>query len=225
MEFKTLGLADAEVKFAGDSLSFTGYASKFGGVDSYGDTIKAGAYADVIRATGGVVKMYANHGWLRGELPIGKMFIEQDDIGLKVTGAEFTKGMRLADDTALAVKHGTMSGLSIGYKLRKDDYATRSDGGRDILRVSELKEVSVVDYPADASATIDEVKAAIDQAESLKEIESLLRDAGGFSRADACALVARVKSLAHGDRAAEAKRQGNGAIAAAVLQHLYIPRA
>jgi HK97 family phage prohead protease len=224
MQFKTLGMAQAEIKFAGDSPSFTGYASKFGGVDSYGDTILPGAYTKALAETGGVVKMYANHGWLRGELPIGLIHVSQDDAGLKVDGAEFTKGMRLADETALAVRHGTMAGLSIGYKVARSSYTTRADGGRDIKTIDVLKEISVVDYPADSAATIDEVKAAIEQADSLKEIESLLRDAGGFSRADACALVARVKSLAHGDRDAEAKRQMTGAIAAAVLQHLYIPR-
>lgn len=50
---------------------------------------------------------------------------------------------------------------------------------------------------------IESFKAPIDDAKSLKEIESLLRDAAGFSRADATALVARVKSLCRGDHDAE----------------------
>jgi hypothetical protein len=39
----------------------------------------------------------------------------------------------------------------------------------------------------------------------LKEIEALLRDAGGFSRADAVALVSRIKSLSLRDAEAEEK--------------------
>ena len=50
-----------------------------------------------------------------------------------------------------------------------------------------------------------DVKSALEEAESLKEIESLLRDAGGFSRSDATSLVARIKSMTHGEREAEAK--------------------
>lgn len=50
---------------------------------------------------------------------------------------------------------------------------------------------------------IESLKAPIEDAKSLKEIESLLRDAAGFSRADATALVARVKSLCRGDHDAE----------------------
>lgn len=47
------------------------------------------------------------------------------------------------------------------------------------------------------------MKSAINDAESLKEIESILRDVGRFSRADATALVARIKSLTHGERDAK----------------------
>jgi hypothetical protein len=39
----------------------------------------------------------------------------------------------------------------------------------------------------------------------LKEIESLLRDTGGFSRNDATALVSSVKRIALGDRGAKEK--------------------
>ena len=47
---------------------------------------------------------------------------------------------------------------------------------------------------------IEPLKAVIEAAQSLKDVESLLRDAAGFSRADATALVARIKSMCHGDR-------------------------
>ncbi|MGP4843316.1 hypothetical protein ACTXGQ_04220 [Marinobacter sp. 1Y8] len=49
------------------------------------------------------------------------------------------------------------------------------------------------------------LKSAIGEAESLKQIEALLRDAAGFSRADATALVARIKSLSRGERDDETK--------------------
>ncbi|MFZ3205698.1 MAG: HK97 family phage prohead protease, partial [Pseudomonas sp.] len=128
--------------------------------------------------------------------------------------AEFTAGIRMADEAALAVKHRTVNGLSIGYRVSEEKSKRKADGkGRDIFGIDFLKEVSVVDWPADGNALID-VKSSIEEAESLKEIESLLRDAAGFSRADATALVSRIKSLSHGDRVDEQKRLA-GELAAA----------
>jgi len=47
------------------------------------------------------------------------------------------------------------------------------------------------------------IKTVIEEAETLKDIEALLRDAAGFSRTDATALVSRIKSLCRGDHDAE----------------------
>lgn len=203
MDFLTIDLKRADLKFSDDGGAFTGYASVFGGVDSHGDTIHPGAYTDVLNAVD-TVKMYFNHGWLKGEMPIGKMKLAQDDIGLKVTHAEFTPGLRMAQDVSYAAKHGTVDGLSIGFRPDPETTKRKSEGrGRDIYRIAYLKEVSVVDWPSDGAARMSDVKAAIDEAESLKEVERLLRDAAGFTRADACALVSRIKSLARGERDAE----------------------
>ena len=204
MEFKTLRLSDAQIKFASDKPSFTGYASKFGGVDDYGDTILPGAFTKAVAVTGGEVKMYLNHGWLRRELPVGKMFVEQDDTGLFVKGAEFTPGLDAAEAVIAAVRHGTVDGLSIGFGLLPGGFTKRAKG-RDIHEIEYLKEVSIVDFPADSAARIEDVKASIDKCESLQEIETLLREAGGFSRTDATSLVGRIKSMAQ--REAEVKRK------------------
>jgi HK97 family phage prohead protease len=209
MEFKTTPLADAELKFANDKPTFTGYASVFGGVDTYGDTIHPGAFKAAI-GEGAEVKMYFNHAWIKRELPIGKMLVKEDARGLFVERGEFTPGLKMADEVALAVRHGTVTGLSIGYRVNEAGVKEKKEGGRDIYEIDLLKEVSVVDWPSDSQAQID-MKLAIHEAESLKEIEALLRDAAGFTRADATALVSRIKSLGHGDRDAETKR-----IAAAV---------
>lgn len=203
MDFLTIDLSRAELKFADDGSAFTGYASVFGGVDSHGDTIHQGAYTDVLN-TVDTVKMYFNHGWLKGEMPIGKMKLSQDAVGLKVERAEFTPGLRLAQDVSYAAKHGTVDGLSIGFRPDPETTKRKSEGrGRDIYRIAYLKEVSVVDWPSDGAARMSDVKSAIDEAESFKEVERLLRDAAGFTRSDACALVARVKFLTRGERDVE----------------------
>lgn len=202
MDIKNLALADCQLKFSSGDRSFTGYASVFGGVDTYGDTIHPGAFKPVI-GDGSWVKMYYNHGWLRDELPIGKLFVKEDDVGLRVLESEFTPNIKLADDVYNALAHGTVDAMSIAYKLSPSGYSRKADGGRDIRAFKVLREVSVVDDPADASALVDDVKSAIESSASFKELETLLRQAGGFSRTDSCALVARIKALAHGDRAAE----------------------
>jgi len=204
MEYKTLKLLDAQIKFADDKPTFTGYASVFGGNDDYNDTIHPGAFTKAL-ATSAEVKMYFNHGWLRRELPIGKMHLKQDSRGLLVESAEFTEGLKAAEDVARAVRHGTVDGLSIGFGVEPSGVKRKANGGKDIFEIKYLKEVSVVDFPADESARIADVKSALDECATLKEIETLLREAGGFSRADATSLVGRIKSLAHGERDAEMK--------------------
>src|SRR5690606_18257485 len=90
----------------------------------------------------------------------------------------------------------------IGY--RPVQITDHGDGHRDLKEI-ELIEISIVESPADLGATISDVKSAIAEAMSLKEIEALLRDAGGFSRADATALVSRIKALSRGEREDEQK--------------------
>jgi HK97 family phage prohead protease len=205
MEFKQISLHDAQIKFAQDGInSFSGYASVFGGVDSYGDTIHRGAFTKALEG-GTEIKMYYNHGWRKDQMPIGKMFVKQDDIGLFVERAEFTTGIKLADDVALAVKHGTIDGISIGFGMKEGGFKRKATGGKDIYEIEVLKEVSIVDFPADDNARIMGFKSAIEEAKTVREVEAALRDLGGIDRATACLLVSRVKSLVQGELAAEAK--------------------
>lgn len=192
MLHKTLALADCEVKVAGDSATFSGYASVFGGVDSYGDTILKGAY-DYTLKKHGKPKMFVNHdAWA---LPVGKWLVaKEDDKGLFVEG-EFTPGMNAAEEARAALKHGTVDGLSIGYWLKAGDYEELDDGKRLITRVSHLAEVSIVTWPADGAARVDlaSVKSAVDTIETIRDFERFLRDAGGLSKGLTEALVSRAK--------------------------------
>lgn len=207
MEFLTLDLSRTQLKFADDGGSaFTGYASVFGGTDTYGDTVHPGAFTEVL-AESDTVKMYFNHGWLKGEMPVGKMKLSQDGYGLRVEHAEFTPGLEIAQQVAAAARHGTVDGLSIGYRPDPSGTKRKAEGrGRDIYKVAYLKEVSVVDWPADRAARMSSVKSAIDEAISLKEIEDLLCETAGYSRTDVGWLVSRIKSLARGERDAEKKQ-------------------
>lgn len=204
---KTLSLSDSEIKLDAEKGVFSGYASVFGGVDSYGDTIVRGAYESTLR-TNGKPKMFFNHN--AAQIPIGKFTVaKEDDRGLLVEG-ELTAGNSLAEDVRAALKHGTVDGLSIGYWLKKGDY-DETDKGRVIRRVHRLAEVSIVTFPADEAARVDlaSVKSEdIDAIESIKDFERFLRDAGGLSNGLAKAITARAKivfSVREGHEQIEAK--------------------
>lgn len=212
MEQKSISLEVAEFKAEGDTRRFEGYASVFGGVDSYGDTIVSGAFKTTLNRRGAKgLKMGINHD-LSAQLPIGRWLkASEDSKGLHVVG-ELTPGMGLADDVYAAMKHGTIDGLSIGFLLRAGDYEDSSTG-RLIRKVSDLVEVSVVTFPADNAARVAEVKALdsldLDSIVSVRDFEKILRDAG-FSRRLAEALVSRASVVfGQGEPAesAEAKAQ------------------
>jgi len=196
VEHKTLHLNDCEIKLAGDTGKFEGYASTFHNVDSYGDTILPGAYKDTLSANG-LPKMFILH--RSYELPIGKWLdASEDSKGLYVKG-ELTPGLSMANDVGAALKHGTLDGLSIGYKLKKTDYSPseKVEGGRIIKKVSLLSEISPVTFPADGFARIDlsSVKSELESIETIKEFEHYLRDVGNFSRDHAKMLVSQAKVL------------------------------
>lgn len=213
MERKLLGLDLIEVKFddAGAG-TFEGYASVFGGVDSYGDTILPGAYKKTLKRKAGdrPIRMRWNH-W--GPV-IGKWLeLSEDDKGLKVKG-ELTPGHSVAQDVYASLKHGAIDGMSIGY--RPIQIRELGDGKRELKEI-DLVEISVVEEPADLAARVGDIKSVVDSMTSLKDIEAWLREAHRFDRADAGALVHRIKALARGEREDEPKTSTSGIVAALSL--------
>ena len=195
---KTLKFDDVALKMQGDSGTFEGYASKWNGVDSYGDTILKGAFADTLKAT--APKMFFNHQW---DMPVGKWLdLSEDNEGLYVKG-ELTPGLSISSDVRAAMKHGTLDGLSIGGFLKKGDYEEK-DGRRIIRKWSQLAEISPVVFPADSAARIDlstvksiDFENLLPECKSEKEIERLLRDAG-LGKWEAMAIVSRVRAIVKG---------------------------
>lgn len=202
MKQKQICLSDIAFKFDDEKRTFEGYASKFGGVDSYGDSIVKGAYLKTIGERERPIRMRWNH---FGPV-IGKWEeIKEDDEGLFVRGT-LTPGHSVAEDVYASMKHGAVDGMSIGYIPRKEE----SKDGINYLKEIELIEISVVEEPADRHALVSAVKALdlkshLEDCQSLKEVEALLRDALGLKRADATALTSRIKSLPLGDQAGKSE--------------------
>lgn len=198
METKRLNLDSLELKFVGEDMTFEGYASIFGGVDAYGDTIDPKAYDDTLIERERPIRMRWNH---FGPV-IGKwlsMFV--DGKGLYVSG-QLTPGHSTAIDVYASLKHGAIDGMSIGYIPRMVE---EMGEGRRLLKQIDLVEISVVEEPADLGAKVESVKYQLDACYSMKEVETFLREVGKFSKADSIALIGRIKRLALGEQDAEMK--------------------
>jgi hypothetical protein len=117
--------------------------------------------------------------------------MREDAVGLHVEGKLALKTGRGQEAHEL-LKMGALSGLSIGFVTREDIY-DKVTGIRTLKKV-DLWEVSLVTFPANDAARVSAVKT-IESISSLSDAERYLRDAGGFSRAQATALLSRLKSL------------------------------
>jgi HK97 family phage prohead protease len=208
MQHKSLTLSEVEVKFdTAGGLKFSGYASKFNGIDSYGDTIIKGAYTNTLQNRQRPIQMRWNH---YGDV-IGKwMRVEEDENGLFVEG-ELTPGHSKAQDVYASLKHGAISGMSIGYYVKDHEF---KDDIR-VLKEIELVEISIVETPADLGAQVTDLKSGIAGITTQREAEKVLRDAG-FSRTESKAFLSAVKSISE-PRDAE---QTEEAIAAAIVLKL-----
>lgn len=192
---RDLSLADCQIKLSKNSGRFEGYASVFGGVDSYGDTIEPGAFKGTLEARQRAPLMLFGHNPGR---VIGKWLnLEEDSKGLIAQG-EFTPGHSDAQNALASMRHGAIDGLSIGFRIPEGGAEKKSGGGR-ILRQIDLVEISVVTMPADDAARVHAVKEQMDSLESLRDVEAFLRESGGYSRATAQALLSRVKALVLSD--------------------------
>lgn len=168
-----------------------GYASVFGGIDCYNDTIEKNAYDNVIKE-GILPKMFFNHDEL--SLPIGKWeSMSVDDKGFLLEGS-LNLELEKAKELYSAIKFGSVDGLSIGFGMNDGDFEYDKDDVRHINNISQLYEVSIVTFPADGNARISDIKS-LDDLDSLSEIEHYLRDAGSFSRKDATSIVSRIKRV------------------------------
>lgn len=182
-----------EQKAENEPLEFEGYASVWGRVDSYGDTILKGAFAESL----GARRPMMLFGHSPGRVPGKWLKYEEDDKGLLVRG-QLTPGHSEAKDIGASLKHGAMNGLSIGgYTV---DYEPQKNGGR-LIGKFDLYEISIVSMPAENEARIEtaSVKQMLDECTKLSEFEEFLREAGGLAKSAATAMVARFARIARGE--------------------------
>ena len=195
-------LSQCNLKFDNDSGEFEGYASVFGGNDAVNDTIEKGAFSQSLEK-GERISMFVNHNSM--DVPVGDWVeLSEDDTGLHAKG-RIDLNHRDGPTVYSALKRSAMDALSIGFRMNKGDFEEKDDGGR-IIKNLELKEISIVNFPADNSARIAVVKSDIDSITSLRDAEQLLRDSG-FSKSMAIAFVSQLKNVIRSDSEAVFKEQ------------------
>lgn len=194
-----------EVKAESDTdgkMRFSGYLACFGNVDSYGDVIVEGAFSKTLREhkkENRIVPVLEQHGgWGAGAMdftPIGYYeSLKEDDRGLWVEGVLFSTYRGKNMHTLLKEAPKGAMGQSIGYRVMKertpDERETRRTGVMRYLEELKLYEGSIVTFPANDKARVEDVKAA-----SLfwRQLEDAFRK-DGFSRDQAKKAVSLVKS-------------------------------
>lgn len=178
-----------EVKTVNDDGLFSGYCSVFNVVDSYGDVVKKGAYAETIKdwqAKGKMPPILWQHN--RSEVIGVWTKLHEDEHGLYGEGRLLVNDVARAKEAHALMKHGAIDGLSIGYRVKKWSY-NEDDEVLELLEI-DLKEVSVVTFPANEDSLIDNVKSTLMKGKlpTLPEFEKFLREAG-FSKTQATAIA------------------------------------
>ena len=194
-----------EIKSVSDDGLFSGYASVFDNVDSYGDIVRKGAFVESIgewESKGKMPPILWNHD---PSDPIGiytKM--QEDSKGLYVEGKLLIDDVPRAKQTHALMKAGVIDGLSIGYRVKEYLYNVDEEV-TDLIKLS-LREVSIVTFPANPETRIEAVKSRLDAGElpTLPEFEKFLREAG-FSKSQATAIAGHGLRKLLSDSVPEAK--------------------
>lgn len=200
-----------------DDGSFSGYGSVFGIVDSYQEVVAKGAFTASLaelRAKNRKVPVLWQH---RQSEPIGVYdMLEEDSVGLKVAGRLLVSDVNQAKESLALMKAGAVTGLSIGYFVRKSSYDEKT-GIRTLVEL-DLVEVSLVTFPANDEARIDAVKMKLAHGSlpTLPEFERFLREAG-FSKTKAAVVAAHgLSHLLRSESGSETANEGVKALSDAL---------
>ena len=172
---------------------FSGHVSLFDVVDAMGDVVSAGAFRKSLAGwaqLGKLPPMLLQHGGLvfggtaQDLVPIGRWTrMEEDAKGLAVDGELFATDTERGRYITEAMRAGVLDGLSIGYTPVGIRYAEKAGEPSRTLTEVDLHEVSVVTFPANPGARIEQVKA-----QCARDLEAQLRQLG-YSRRQAKAIV------------------------------------
>jgi HK97 family phage prohead protease len=180
-----------EVKSVKDDGTFEGYGSVFNVIDSYHEIVLPGAFQESIaqhKTSGTSPALLWQHD---SSSPIGVWAsMEEDDHGLKMTG-QLALGTQQGREAYELLKMGAVRGLSIGFSVAKDGESYDEHHGVWNLSKINLWETSIVTFPANQSAQVTAVRAALDDGvmPTVRDFEQFLMRDAGFSRSQARTVI------------------------------------
>lgn len=193
-----------DVKSLKEDGTFEGYGSVFNVIDSYRDIVMPGAFAASLskRKSSGIKLLWQHD----SSQPIGIWEdLAEDQKGLWGRGRLLTDVSQQAREAHGLLKAGAINGLSIGYREIKSEPHADKPG---VVKLTELdlREISIVTFPANDKSNVDHVKAILARGETptVRQFEEFLRDAGGFSKSLAAAIASKATPHLRGDPDAKA---------------------
>jgi hypothetical protein len=148
---------DLECKFAisdtpEDQGSFTGHASIFDAVDSYGDVVVKGAFKKTLREKQQFPLLWSHN----ITEPIGVISGKEDATGLRIEG-RLNLDVQRGREIRSLMKQGAVTGLSIGYQTIKEE--PDNDRKARLLKEINLWEISPCVFQACPGALVADVKS------------------------------------------------------------------
>ena len=134
--------------------TFTGYASIWDVVDSYGDSVAKGAFRKTLRDNESFPMLWSHN----TDTPIGIIHGKEDKTGLSVEG-KLNLDVQRAVEIRSLMKQKAIKGLSIGYQTLKED--SDREAGTRILKEIKLWEISPCVFQACPNALIEDVKSEV----------------------------------------------------------------
>jgi uncharacterized protein len=139
----------AEVKSGNVDSTFSGYASVFNCIDSYGDVILPGAFKGSLSAR---VELLWQHNPAE---PIGKVLELRETVKGLFIRAKLVLGIARAKEVNEMLKEGIIDGLSIGFEA--EDFFYKEDNR--YIKTAKLWEISLVTFPANDAARVIDVRS------------------------------------------------------------------
>ncbi len=193
MDLKQIKNKTLDVKFTKSSFSeddkyyhFSGYGSTFGNVDRGKDVVIEGAFSDSLKSI--TPKFCYQHNM---KDPIGIFTeIKEDSHGLFVRG-QMRKGFEKTQWIASLIEDGAIDSMSIGFNIDEGGYEYDAKTGVCLLKKLTLFEVSLVTIPMNEEARLTGFKSL----DSIRDVEDMLRENGGFSAKDAKTIISKIKEF------------------------------